>query len=526
MALQLEYRGGSYFISEEELNDTSITEISAYFDEEMKHLAEVDGGHLVFKKEQMDETTMASSAGAYVPALTGGIVRRKFDVGRDYDMKQSDENEVVKGFELKKPIGKIFSLGLKEGEEEVIKSQGYISEYTAAINDALGKLRRGDFVKMMRGEEVMVDLVPTHEGRGFPNKFKYIPSMPSAVHSFSFERVDGDKYKVKGNTVDDAELKVGMEVEMEHTDSPEEAKKIAMDHIKEDPKYYSKLLKADLVDEPKALKVAKEVGMMSESLSISDVIKNKVKTMMSETTVRKHIPDDDSMDGKAWADLNGDGWYWNDKPEIPGGEIINLFPTFTKKELNSLAGRKNLQEQQVEETTTAASGAAGAYVGPAMWAKNRRNWRMAAKPTWKNGAFVKFKEKCVKYNNKKWCSQGAIDNPISLVSTLMEAAYKLSEETGKDMDYITQLITKKYSVPNEHVTDSVIELAKASGYDMFSGVGQTEFTKDIDGNTEYEITVDGVTGDIHAMVHNIGDDTFSGKTFDSFEDAIDYLENI
>jgi len=152
MALQLEYRGGSYFISEEELNDTSITEISAYFDEEMKHLAEVDGGHLVFKKEQMDETTMASSAGAYVPALTGGIVRRKFDVGRDYDMKQSDENEVVKGFELKKPIGKIFSLGLKEGEEEVIKSQGYISEYTAAINDALGKLRRGDFVKMMRGE--------------------------------------------------------------------------------------------------------------------------------------------------------------------------------------------------------------------------------------------------------------------------------------------------------------------------------------------------------------------------------------
>ena len=41
MALQLEYRGGSYFISEEELNDTSITEISAYFDEEMKHLAHI-----------------------------------------------------------------------------------------------------------------------------------------------------------------------------------------------------------------------------------------------------------------------------------------------------------------------------------------------------------------------------------------------------------------------------------------------------------------------------------------------------
>jgi len=126
MALQLEYRGGSYFISEEELNDTSITEISAYFDEEMKHLAEVDGGHLVFKKEQMDETTMASSAGAYVPALTGGIVRRKLDVGRSYDMKQSDENEVVKGFELKKPIGKIFSLGLKEGSDRDWETSNFL----------------------------------------------------------------------------------------------------------------------------------------------------------------------------------------------------------------------------------------------------------------------------------------------------------------------------------------------------------------------------------------------------------------
>jgi len=37
------------------------------------------------------------------------------------------------------------------------------------------------------------------------------------------------------------QLKMGIEVEMEHTDNPKLAMKIAMDHIKEDPKYYDKL---------------------------------------------------------------------------------------------------------------------------------------------------------------------------------------------------------------------------------------------------------------------------------------------
>jgi predicted HTH domain antitoxin len=190
-----------------------------------------------------------------------------------------------------------------------------------------------------------------------------------------------------------------------------------------------------------------------------------------------------------------------------------------KKDHKSVAG-------DIDETTTAASGAAGSYVTPQMWAKNRRNWRLAAKPTWHGGKFVKFKDRCVKYNNKKWCSQGAIDKPIELVSTLMEAATKISEETGKEVDYIAQLMSKRYSIPNEHLSEEVIELAKEHGYEMFSGVGQTEFTKQPNDGQEYEITVDGVNGDIQAMIHNLEDNTFGGKTFDTFEDAIEYLENI
>lgn len=42
------------------------------------------------------------------------------------------------------------------------------------------------------------------------------------------------------------ELKKGTDVEMEHTSSKEEAKKIAMDHLVEDPKYYTKIKKMGL----------------------------------------------------------------------------------------------------------------------------------------------------------------------------------------------------------------------------------------------------------------------------------------
>jgi hypothetical protein len=42
------------------------------------------------------------------------------------------------------------------------------------------------------------------------------------------------------------ELKKGASVEMEHTESHAHAKKVAKDHLVEDPKYYTKLSKAGL----------------------------------------------------------------------------------------------------------------------------------------------------------------------------------------------------------------------------------------------------------------------------------------
>ena len=55
------------------------------------------------------------------------------------------------------------------------------------------------------------------------------------------------------------QLKVGVAVEMEHTNSEAKAEEIAMDHLAETPRYYTKLVRKGFVDEPKALKIHKEL---------------------------------------------------------------------------------------------------------------------------------------------------------------------------------------------------------------------------------------------------------------------------
>jgi hypothetical protein len=48
------------------------------------------------------------------------------------------------------------------------------------------------------------------------------------------------------NSVDATQLKMGIRVEQEHTTSKRMACRIALDHLAEDKKYYSKLKKARL----------------------------------------------------------------------------------------------------------------------------------------------------------------------------------------------------------------------------------------------------------------------------------------
>jgi len=61
----------------------------------------------------------------------------------------------------------------------------------------------------------------------------------------------------------------------------------------------------------------------------------------------------------------------------------------------------------------------------------------------KGGKFVKIKDKCAKYNNKPWCSQGAVDNPLELSDTVFENVKNISKKTGLSEEGILDKIKAK-----------------------------------------------------------------------------------
>lgn len=84
------------------------------------------------------------------------------------------------------------------------------------------------------------------------------------------------------NEVCPKQLKVGITVEKEHASNPMVAKEIAIDHLTEDPEYYSKLIKSGLVDEPEAINLAKKLGL-TEAVQIGrlrNIIREEVKKLL------------------------------------------------------------------------------------------------------------------------------------------------------------------------------------------------------------------------------------------------------
>jgi hypothetical protein len=74
-----------------------------------------------------------------------------------------------------------------------------------------------------------------------------------------FERKDelkgGEGDKLSEKDVCPKQLAIGIEVELEHTGKRAIAKEIALDHLAEDKKYYTKLIEKGMVDEESAIKM-------------------------------------------------------------------------------------------------------------------------------------------------------------------------------------------------------------------------------------------------------------------------------
>lgn len=93
------------------------------------------------------------------------------------------------------------------------------------------------------------------------------------------------------------QLEMGINVEMEHTKSKKKAKKIALDHLAEDPAYYTKLKKADLEE------------------------KKKVETKEATSTASSGS----YVTPAAWAkSTSKKDWRGASKTQIPGGKFVQV----------------------------------------------------------------------------------------------------------------------------------------------------------------------------------------------------------
>ena len=348
------------------------------------------------------------------------------------------------------------------------------------------------------------------------------------------------------------ELEVGLKIELEHTKSKEMAKEIAMDHIAEFPDYYTNKkygVKASekglekihenqmtIKDEVKrildTIKTAKPIHRTSLDNMVNNLInkyknvkkdeekfreliqnlKNKISdkfdidettmsgsagayvgpisTKIEETTSTKDTDKTTGMDGKIWADKNGKGWNWNDKPLWSGGEIIDLLAKIPvtwdednfdiSKEWDKTK-RTYISEEKtdIEETTTFGSVFGGNFpVTPFAFAKKGKHnpskktlWKGGKiiqkidrfdimgesildeinKVKWvKNAKYVKIKDRCAKYNNQPWCSQGAIDNPLEFSNNTFENIKSVSNKTGLSEKYIIEKIVGLMNEDTRH----------------------------------------------------------------------------
>jgi hypothetical protein len=348
------------------------------------------------------------------------------------------------------------------------------------------------------------------------------------------------------------ELEVGLKIELEHTKSKEIAKEIAMDHIAEFPDYYTNKKygvkasekglekihenKMSITDDVKrildTIKTAKPIHRTSLDNMVNNLInkyknvkkdeekfreliqnlKNKISdkfdidettmsgsagayvgpisTKIEEATSTKNTDFTTGVDGKIWADKNGDGWNWNDKPVWSSGEIIDLLAKIPatwdddnldiSKEWDKTKKTYISEEKtDIEETTTFGSVFGGNFpVTPFAFAKKGKHnpskktlWKGGKiiqkidrfdimgesildeinKVKWvKNAKYVKIKDRCAKYNNQPWCSQGAIDNPLEFSNNTFENIKSVSNKTGLSEKYIIEKIVGLMNEDTRH----------------------------------------------------------------------------
>jgi len=243
------------------------------------------------------------------------------------------------------------------------------------------------------------------------------------------------------------ELEMGIKIEMEHTDDKDEATEIAMDHLWENPSYYTKLKKSDIEED--CWKGYKQVGSkIKNGKNVPNCVPtNEASSPAQQAAIainmkKKKIETKESMGAGSSGSFEG--------------------PVFSdvvlKKDIHKFHN-SNLKEQQEEVGEATDASSSGGYDVP-LFGKTPKGRRNPLKidgpdsiykgravtdkkfPKWggPGGVFVKVKEKCKKF---PYCNQGDT------------GALEFIKEDKEIVQAITET-SKKYGIPYKEMEKIVL----------------------------------------------------------------------
>jgi hypothetical protein len=161
----------------------------------------------------------------------------------------------------------------------------------------------GDAVRILKNKSILNEnMGPKPEEETSEDEFDAILNQiedekagEEAVKAQYDEELNEAKYKkpeLHPNQIHPGELRMGIRVEMEHTDDVDKAKKIALDHLAENPFYYTALKLAG-VESPSAPKVKqpeeKKAKKAKETIQLVDLVNGMQKVKMPKKDEKKKI---------------------------------------------------------------------------------------------------------------------------------------------------------------------------------------------------------------------------------------------
>ena len=142
------------------------------------------------------------------------------------------------------------------------------------------------------------------------------------------------KTELHPNQIHPQELRMGIKVELEHTDDLDKAKKIALDHLAENPFYYT-ALKLSGIESPSAPKVKapKEASKKAKKKDATELVDkaNQMQKIKMPKVVKEGLDEDHAFDRESQiAFIEKSGHYNGDLDNKSDEEIKKIYDTVEK----------------------------------------------------------------------------------------------------------------------------------------------------------------------------------------------------